>query len=181
METIEIRAGNQDLTFRVQFEHDDIHGAPWEECDGHGVVSDWEHRDKRPGELILNTDRGAKRFYDFAETCKKALAEGWDAHPYNTDGKETKRQQAAKAARADYEYLRAWCNDEWHYVIIIVTLLDDEGNETEVSDSLGGVETLNDHHHEQARLIADELARGYGVSWDRISKETYGYTQQKAG
>lgn len=180
METIKISVGNQDLTFRVRFEYDTDHGAPWEMFDGHGVVSDWEHREKRAGELVLCSDRGAKRFYDFAESCRKALAEGWDAHPYN-EGQETKRQQAAKAARADYEYLRAWCNDEWHFVGVIVTLLDDEGNETEVSDTIWGIETLNDHHHEQARLIADELARGYGVSWDRISKETYGYTQKKAG
>lgn len=180
METIQINIGGQEFTFRVQFERDDNHGAPWEEYDGHGVVSGWEHRDKRPGELVLSSDRGAKRFYDFAESCKKALAERWDAHPYN-EGQETKRQQAAKAARADYEYLRAWCNDEWHYVGVIVTLLDDEGNETEVSDAIWGIETLGDSHHEQARLIADELARGYGVTWGRISKETYGYTQKKAG
>lgn len=180
MKTIRLNIGGQDLTFSVTFEDDTDTGAPWELCDGLGVVTDWEYRNKRPGELILNESHGSKRFFDFAETCRIALRDGWDAHPYN-EGNETKRQQAAKAARANYEYLRAWCNDEWRYVGVIVTLLDDNGEPTEVSDSLWGVETWGDYHEEQARLMADELASGFGVSWDRVTKTTYGYTQKKAG
>ncbi|HFL6170874.1 TPA: hypothetical protein ACG4NJ_002218 [Pseudomonas aeruginosa] len=184
MERIELNIGGKDFVFAVDFEDDYDAGAPWEMADGHGPVSDWENRDhyrggKRPGELILSkSDRcnrdGRYRFYDFAEACRIALRDGWDAAPYN-DGTETKRQQAARAARADFEYLRAWCNDEWRYVGVVVTLLDPQGEKTEVSESLWGVETLGDHHHETARQLADELAHGYGTQWTEAEKPTYEY------
>lgn len=176
METIDIKIGDKNLTFKVEFTTDTDMGEPWKNSDGHGVISDWTTRPKRAGELLLNQDRNSKRYYDFAESCRIALREGWDAHPFN-DGTQTKRQQADKAARADYEFLRAWCNDEWHYVIIDVTLLDEEGEPTEVRDTLCGVETWNDCHETQARRMVDDLAHGFGVSWDFVSKTTFGYTQ----
>lgn len=177
MNRIEINIGGVDLVFNVAFEDDYDAGAPWEDEDGHGPVSNWTNRDKRPGELVLNKDRGSYRYYDFAEACRVARRERWDAAPYNHDGKETKRQQAAKAARANYEYLRKWCNDQWHYVGVIVTLLDADGNETEVSDSLWRVETFNDYHHEAAREIADDLAHGMGTRWDISTKSTFAWTK----
>jgi hypothetical protein len=65
--------------FTVTVDRDDDMGAPWEEHDGHGPVSDWTTRDKRPGEMILNTEgRGrSRRYYDFAAACRQARAEGW--------------------------------------------------------------------------------------------------------
>lgn len=175
MEQIQIIIGGKELTFKVQIEHDADHGAPWENEDGHGPVSDWTTRDKHPGELVLNTDRGSKRYYDFADACRIALRDGWDAAPHN-DGSETKRQQAAKAARANFEHLRGWCDDEWRYVGVIVTLLDDDGQETEVSDSLWGIEDSDrDYLEETARLLADELARGLGIRWDYMQKSVPAY------
>lgn len=174
MDRIELNIGGKDFVFSVKFEHDADSGAPWENSDGHGPVTGWTTRDKLPGELVLNSDRGSKRFYDFAAACRLALQDGWDAAPYS-DGTETKRQQAAKAARADYEFLRLWCADEWGYVGVIVTLLDDEGEETEVSDSLWGVESFGDNHIAEAKRIADDLAHGYGVSWGETEKSTFGY------
>lgn len=173
MQTITRITDGRAFTFRVEFEHDDGHGAPWEGFDGHGIVTGWEHREKRPGELILSDDRGARRFYDFAETCRLALREGWNAAPYRDD--ETPRQRAAKAARADYEYLRAWCDDDWSYVVVTVTLLDDDGEETEVSDCLGGVETLRDYHETAAGELVDEIMAGHGTAWGAVSRETFGY------
>ena len=143
------------LTFRVTIEHDTDHGAPWENEDGHGPVTDWEHRDKRPGELVLDSDGRAKRFYDFAEACRIAQRDGWDAPPYKTG---TARQRAARAARADFDYLRAWCRDDWHYVGVIVTLLDEDGDEVD-SASLWGVEDSDSAYvDEVAADLADELA-----------------------
>lgn len=175
MERIEINVGGRDFVFSVKFEHDACAGTPWENSDGHGPVSEWTCRGKRPGELVLNSERYSKRYYDFAEAVRIAKRDGWDTEPYNTDQRITRAQQAARAAMADYEYLRSWCNDEWHYVGVTVTLLDEDGEETSISDSLWSVETLGDYHHEQARLIADELARGFGVRWDRrpVTKEQY--------
>lgn len=173
MEQITIGIGGREFTFAVKFERDDDAGAPWDNFDGHGPVTDWETREKRPGELVLNRDGRACRFYDYAEAVRIAKRDGWNSPPYETD--ESLGQRAARAARADYEYLRAWCADEWGYVGVIVTLLDDAGEPTEVEDALWGVETFGDYHHETARQIADELAHGYGTRWDEVSRQTFGY------
>lgn len=140
--------------FRVNIETDNDHGAPWEECDGHGPVTDWERRDKKPGELILNTDRGAKRFYDFSAAVKQARAEGWNAPPYDVPG-ETAGQRAAKAARADYEYLRRWCDNQWCYNVVTVTLADDGADDCGFFEVLGGVEDGSPEYLQEA---AEELA-----------------------
>lgn len=151
------------LSFRVEYERDDYAGAPWENCDGHGVVSDWERRNKRPGELILNEYRGLRRFYDFQESCRIARADHWDCEPYN-DGSETKRQQAAKAARSDYEYLSKWCNDQWRYLSVDVQLLDEYGEPIAgACDSLCGVESFNDYHETVAREMCEEVLRKHKI------------------
>lgn len=174
MQNIQINIGGKDLTFVVKFDYDADMGKPWENSDCHGVVTDWVSRDKLPGELVLNSGHSGKRFYDYAESCKIALRDGWDAFPYN-DGTETKRQQAAKAALSDYEYLRSWCNDEWQYMGVTVILLDDEGNETDVQDSLWGVENKDDAHETAAKKLADELAHGYGTRWGEVEKKTFAF------
>ena len=79
MNNIQIEIGGKLFTFAVKVEQDNDGQAPWEKSEGHGVVSEWGTRDKRAGELVLNTDRGSKRFYDFAETMKIARRDGWDA------------------------------------------------------------------------------------------------------
>lgn len=143
------------LTFRLTTEHDTDHGAPWEHSDGHGPVSDWTARDKRPGELVLNKDGRERRYYDFAEACRIARRDGWDAPPYGTG---TTRQRAARAARADFEYLRRWCANDWAYVGVIVELLDDDG-EPVASDSVWGVEDFDEGYiGEIAQSMAEELA-----------------------
>lgn len=140
--------------YRVEIIPDEDHSAPWEECDGHGPVSEWTRRAKLPGELILIEDRGSYRYYDFAEACCIARADGWDAKPYN-EGQETRRQQAAKAAWADYEYLREWCNDVWRYVGVVVTAeCECCGDFTGDSASLWGVEDSDSEYLEQ---VAQEL------------------------
>ncbi|VBG63485.1 hypothetical protein [Burkholderia pseudomallei] len=63
--------------FRINVENDDGKGAPWDEEDGHGPVSDWTTRDKRPGEWVLSSDHGSKRFYDVAEANRIAKRDGW--------------------------------------------------------------------------------------------------------
>lgn len=150
MKTLELHG----LTFRVTTEQDTDRGAPWEECDGHGPVSDWTSRDKLPGELVLNSDGRQRRYYDFAEACRIARRDGWDAPPYGTG---TARQRAARAARADFEHLRAWCSDEWAYMGVIVDLLDDEGDVID-SDSLWGIDGDDVYLDEVARDMAEGLA-----------------------
>ena len=143
--------------YEVTIEPDCDHGAPWEE-DGHGPVSDWTTRDKLPGEVIISQDGRSRRYYDFAEACKIARVEGWDAAPYNT-GQETKRQQAAKSARADMERMRQWCNDYWSYVGVIVTAECTCCDEfTGESASLWGIESdCSDYLDEVTRELIEEL------------------------
>lgn len=146
------RAG---LTFLVEHHHDEDMRAPWDEHDGHGIVTEWTRREKQPGELVLNSDGHQRRYYDFAASCRRALAEGWDAPPYRVG---TPRQRAARAARADFERLRDWCADRWHWCGVVVVLLDDDGDELDRA-SLWGIESDADQClAEVAAELADELA-----------------------
>jgi hypothetical protein len=106
----------------ARIEHDEDSGPPWDEDDGHGPVSDWTDRKKRPGERVLTTaDRGvARRYYDFAEAVKIARKDGWGP-PGSTDGM-TPGQKAEAAAEHDFKVLRAWCRDDWWYVGIVLAV-----------------------------------------------------------
>jgi len=141
-ETIKLRAG---YTALVRYDYDQDYGAPWENCDGHGPVSEWTSRDKAPGERILSEDRGSRRYYDYAEAMRIAKREGWDAEPYRTG---TKGERARRAVDRDFEFLRAWCNDEWHYIGVMVTVFH---NGIEIAeDSLWGIEDCGDYWREIA-------------------------------
>lgn len=145
-------------TYKVEWIHDDGMGAPWEEHDGHGIVSDWTTRDKTPGEWVLLSDRHSKRYYDAQATMERAKAEGWNTAPYHW---KTKGEQAAAAVKADFEHLRAWCDDRWHWCGIVATLLDEEGDETEHTASLWGFEdglpNASDYHHEAIADLVSEI------------------------
>jgi hypothetical protein len=145
-------------SFEATVERDDSQDTPWDSEDGHGPVTGWETRDKRPGELVLASHRRGRRFYDFQEACRIARKDGWDAPPYKTG---TARQRAARAAMADFEYLRGWCNDDWCYVGVIVRPLcaccgtpDDSR-----AESLWGIESnAGDYLKEVAFELADQIA-----------------------
>ena len=142
------------LTFTFRIERDGDHGAPWDEEDGHGPVSDWTRRDKIPGEMTLCEDRGSRRFYDFAEAVRIAKRDGWNAPPYDVPG-ETKGQRAHRAAMADFDRLRRWCSDDWCYVGVIVSC-DDLPDEP--AASLWGIESdAADYLREVAEELAEEL------------------------
>jgi hypothetical protein len=100
----------------ARIERDDHTGAPWKEHDGHGPVSDWTRRAKRPGERVLNDDRGSKRFYDFAEAVRIARRDGWGG-----EGR-TAGMRAADAAERDFKALQAWCNDDWFWCGIVLSV-----------------------------------------------------------
>jgi hypothetical protein len=74
-----------DQGFRVTVHEDSDAGLPWEREDGHGTVSGWTDRAKRPGELVLAQSRRSKRYYDFAEACRIARRDGWGVAPYHLD------------------------------------------------------------------------------------------------
>lgn len=67
--------------YRVEIVPDDENPAPWENEDGHGPVSEWTRRAKRPGEIAIASDRDLRRYYDFQEACNIARREGWGFLP----------------------------------------------------------------------------------------------------
>lgn len=142
---------HEGLTFRFEVERDDHMRAPWEEDEGHGPVSKWTTRDKRPGEMIISEDGHHRRFYNFAAAVAIAKRDGWDAAPYGG----TRGERAARAAMADFKRLRDWCDDRWEWVYVKVTALDLPG---EPWTTLGGIESdAGDYFSEVAEQLADEL------------------------
>jgi hypothetical protein len=142
-------------TFHIDFDYDQDTGAPWEENDGHGIVSEWTTRAKQPGERVLVVDRHSKRYYDVAGTLKLARKDGWGVSDPREG--ETKRQQLARAVEQDFAYLQGWANDDWHYVGVTVTLLDEDGEKTDISTSLWGVETYKNYHHDVVKELVESL------------------------
>lgn len=149
--------------YSVSTHDDDCMGAPWEEHDGHGIVSDWTTRDKRSGELVLMSDRRSRRFYDVQETIKKASAEGWGlsndqrAELAKKLGRNpTAREITAEAVQRDFEYLRGWCNDSWCWVYVRVDAPD--GN----YETLGGLQSNDEGYIAVcAHELAEQLENAY--------------------
>lgn len=121
-------------TYAVDVEIDDDADAPWDNSDGHGKVSCWTTREPEPGELTLSKDRNSYRYYDFAGAVDRALAERWNSC--------TTREEAAEAARQDYAHLKAWCDDEWHYLRVSVAWYTPAGRQ--MRQSLSGIEGTDD-------------------------------------
>ncbi len=140
----------------IEWHHDESMGEPWKEHDGHGIVSEWTRRDKQPGERVLCSDRNSYRYYDFAGTMKLAKSEGW--------GLDTKAQIAlaqklgrelkpgdilAASVEADFEYLRRWCNDDWHWCGYVCKI-----NGTDYDESLWGIDSDSQKEFEAEALEA---------------------------
>lgn len=195
-----IRNGHE---YEMRVEPDRNHGAPWDEEDGHGTVSNWTRRSKAAGELVLCEDRGYFRYYDFAESCRIARRDGWgflpaplqleyapgDHAPYARRGGRatcagfaaedpedvnrairavydhfrsamTSKEYAAQAAMRDFHRLRAWCNDDWSYVgVIVAHVCPCCGRAVESrAASLWGIESdSGDYLQEVAEELADEI------------------------
>ena len=131
-------------------EPDETMGAPWDEHCGHGPVSDWTTR-----EMVLHRDSWLVRYYDFAEACVIARREGWGSA--GDDGLKP-RARSARAAMADYERLRQWCNDVWSWVGVVVTEVNADDEAIGETASLWGIESdAGDYLAEVARELAGEL------------------------
>ena len=143
-------------TLNVRTEYDDTMGQPWEEHDGHGPVSELTTRDKRAGERVLCTDRSSKRYYDFAEAMRIARRDGWGltkeklaALERGMGRKATKGEIFAAAVESDFEHLRSWCADEWHWIGVIVTLEDADSGLPIATISESQLQELTTHREEE--------------------------------
>jgi hypothetical protein len=145
----------QGIEFKVEHTWDTDSGPPWEESDGHGTVRKiyctygLRHtRLKKPGERVLYEDSSTYWLYDWASTCRKARAEGWNAKPCGAP------DRIERAVQSDFDYLKGYLAGDWQYIGVTVTAPD--GQEV----SLWGVETSDDDYVEEIEHeLADELAR----------------------
>lgn len=143
------------FSVRVAVEHDPDIGPPWQEYDGHGPVREGLKESKRAGERVLGPSgtRDVWYLYDFAEACKIARRDGWGSAG---DESLKGRAKAARAAEADFEYLRRWCADLWYWCYVDVRVTAPDG--TEARSSCGGLESEGDYWREVAAdLTADAL------------------------
>lgn len=153
--------------FKVAFPFDELMGPPWEEHDGHGIVSDWTTRAKRPGERVLVQDRDSRRYYDVQASIALARKDSWGCgnpeHKHATRGEEI-----ACAVDADFDYCWRWANDKWHWVAVDVWQVNEEGEPAEYRkakerESIGGIdgedqaEYLTDTAYELAEQIIRRL------------------------
>lgn len=137
------------ITLKWFFDQDS--GEPWKECDGHGPVSDWTTRDKVPGELVLYSDRRSYRYYDYAEAMKLAKKDGWGLCPEAIAKLEsklgrppTKGEIRHASVMSDFEYLRRWCNNDWHWCGYMI---DIEG--TKYGEGLWGIDSDSQDYFEK--------------------------------
>lgn len=125
--------------FKVYLPYDDSGGAPWEDdCIYDGVVSDWK-RDTHYGryprkashERILCRDSYSYRTFDVRQFIKVAVSHGCTP------------QQAHEQAESCFQRLRRWCDDQWHYIGVVVECysIDEDGDPDELlgEDSIWGV------------------------------------------
>ena len=159
----------QGYSVRVRVDYDEDIGPPWKWSDGHGPVSDWRSKEsKAPGERILSEDRGSARFYDFAEAVKLARKDGWGGEG------ATAGERAAHAAERDFEYLRGWCTDQWHYIVVGVEV--SRNGAVLETDYCGGIEDLNDywreHAAEHARYVIEQDIKTRKAAAVAARKET---------
>lgn len=147
-------------TYRVTIAQDGTGGAPWERSDGNIEVDRVPHNygkycgpSKKPSEYVFH--RGNRHCYSYAvdmpRAIKKALIESWGVSDAGQSGvalakgrQMTKREIAVYAVNENIEFIRGWCADEWTYVGVCVSLLDDNGEPAGEHDAaLWGIESIS--------------------------------------
>lgn len=141
--------------FAVTSVYDDFGDTPWDFCEPIFKPTEWTRRDKNPGELVIADDRGYRRYYNFSGAVKALRKSGVTG------------ENAAKVARAEFEYFRGWCNGKWHYHVVFVApmITDEHGDEVPDEnhyESVGGVEDIDPQPYERGKYwwtdTAQELA-----------------------
>jgi hypothetical protein len=160
------------LKFKLTIEQDEDSRVPWKECDGFGPVREANkgyyerHVSKRAGERILHDgERNEYTWvYDWAEALKLAKKDGWglstDQRPTNWDTL-TKGQQRVLAVQHTFDFLKAWCNEDWVWCGVCVELTGYHGP-LDTERSLWSVEywqykALSDEKNSYVREIIDEM------------------------
>lgn len=142
-------------TYQVQIEPDDTKGAPWEEDVGcvqlQRVNAGYS---RRAGEVFVHQGDRHEWSYvvNMPEALAKARADEWGipdedraAFVREHGRPPSKRETALLAVRANLEFLRGWCADEWSYVGVIVW---PDGHKDR-AESLWGIESCGDYAEDE--------------------------------
>lgn len=156
MENIEVKG----LRFSVEVIPDEDMGPPWKEHDGHGVVVRARHK---PAAAHLRPLGNGDLLYDMTATFERAEEEGWGVSVAELAEKlgrtPTAREVTLEAIERDFARLDAWCKGEWEWVGVRVTLLDLDGEPTNLSDALWGIESDSPEYHEEVAVeLAEQIA-----------------------
>lgn len=150
------------LKYRAEFYADYDMRAPHEDHDCHGVI---EHLG-RSVEGILEDDElsddlrmrlplfrelyyehGSYTYYDVIASATRAATD-WGCKP----------EDVADVVDNDFEYLRGWYQNDWHWMYITLTKLDDDGNPTDDYVTVGGYESFLTHDTAELSSILNDLA-----------------------
>lgn len=163
------------ISFRCEISSDSHNAPPWVEYDGHGVIrtvsSYYGNPDKKPGEVILYSDRGDYWLYDVQATTEKAKREVWGCR--GEAAGLTPGQRAAQAVREDFEYCRKWLQGDIFWTVLEVYPIDEEGEKIgEDSDYLGGVEYgYTKELGEYVKQTAKEMGEGMAYPMNKEKSE----------
>lgn len=151
------------MKFRCIVSQDEFMGTPWTEHDGHGEIREayqyYGKPEKKPGEVIIYSERGDYWIYDFAGAVRKAKKDGWGSADCTPE--MSKGQRAETAARADMKYCREWLQGDRWWACIEVFRVDADGEKIGESEYLGGIDSGYSKEDESyLRECATELATG---------------------
>jgi hypothetical protein len=95
-----------EYSYQLSMYYDCESQAPWHNQELLGAVSVWTARPKAPGEKVLNSENLEKRYYDYQKAVNQCKADGLT------------NEEASKAADCEFQYLKDWCDDKWHYLLL---------------------------------------------------------------
>ncbi len=165
--------------FKVTQYYDEDHSAPWIEEDGHGVIRElssyYGRPDKKPGEVIIHSDRGHYWLYDIQETTQQAKRDGWGLNPEDVAklGLKTRGEIVREAVLRNMKYCRGYLNSDWYYIGVCVQIIgpDGEAEEEAFENALWGVESCGDYWKEVAHELADSILYEKREAWRAALKE----------
>lgn len=144
--------------FRASIVDDDSLGAPWDEQpELIDIVSEWTGREQLPREWLIEQDRNDSRFYDHEAAVHVARRDGWtltecqkvellkrlnltDQNRRHMGEGLTDDDVTREAVARNFEWCRAYGNNEWSYVRVHVALLDACEEETPLESTVYRVE-----------------------------------------
>ena len=155
------------LAYHVEYWQDLDLPPPQEWGDCHGVVhrsicrvdddyiADMQESGDLPEDLLMRlpafrllyAERGDYLYYDVIASATRAATD-WGCKP----------EDVADVVDNDFEYLRGWYENDWSWMGITLTKLDDDGNPTDDYVTVGGYESFLTHDTAELSSILNDLA-----------------------